>query len=300
MITFFRKIRFGFVNKNQTVKYLKYAIGEIILVVIGILIALAINNNNIHRIIKQKEKTYLIGLEEEFQTSKLKLIELTEVNMRSYNGAKQIVGFISNKNEPPTEAEFSGLLFNTFSPDISFNPNNSLLNEMINSGSLKDIANTKLRIQLTNWVSTIEDISKQEDELRIQREKVLDMFRLNEYSLKTIFDQTGVSQELGLPISENYRSNLNLLNSTEFENNILMFILTSYATGNTHYNPLMDDLNVILELLNNEIKNKTTPLYFQQIGQEPASCIPTKVGIQINTAEALKNQTQCVLPDITG
>ncbi|HEY9113406.1 MAG TPA: hypothetical protein VIN10_01820 [Bacteroidales bacterium] len=254
MITFFRKIRFEFVNKNQTVKYLKYAIGEIILVVIGILIALAINNNNIHRIIKQKEKTYLIGLEEEFQTSKLKLIELTEVNMRSFNGAKQIVGFISNKNEPPAEAEFSELLFNTFSPDISFNPNNSLLNEMINSGSLKDIANTKLRIQLTNWVSTMEDISKQEDELRIQREKVLDMFRLNEYSLKTIFDQTGVSQELGLPITENYRSNLNLLNSMEFENNILMFILTSYATGNTHYNPLMDDLNIILELLNNEIE----------------------------------------------
>jgi hypothetical protein len=80
------------------------------------------------------------------------------------------------------------------------------------------------------------------------------MFRLDEYSLKTIFDQTGVSQELGLPQSDNNKSNLNLLNSTEFENNILMFILTSYATGNAHYNPLMDDLNIILKLLNNEIE----------------------------------------------
>ena len=46
MIKFFRKIRQNLVNKNKTGKYLKYAIGEIILVVIGILIALSINNWN--------------------------------------------------------------------------------------------------------------------------------------------------------------------------------------------------------------------------------------------------------------
>ena len=46
MIKFFRKIRYDLMEKNKTGKYLKYAIGEIILVVIGILIALAINNSN--------------------------------------------------------------------------------------------------------------------------------------------------------------------------------------------------------------------------------------------------------------
>ena len=46
MIKFFRKIRQTLIMKNQTGKYLKYAIGEIILVVIGILIALQINNWN--------------------------------------------------------------------------------------------------------------------------------------------------------------------------------------------------------------------------------------------------------------
>ena len=49
MIKFFRKIRYDLMEKNKTGKYFKYAIGEIILVVIGILIALQINNWNEER-----------------------------------------------------------------------------------------------------------------------------------------------------------------------------------------------------------------------------------------------------------
>ena len=43
MFKFFRKIRQNMIKENKTAKYFKYAIGEIILVVIGILIALAMN-----------------------------------------------------------------------------------------------------------------------------------------------------------------------------------------------------------------------------------------------------------------
>ena len=49
MIKFFRRIRFDLMEKNKTGKYFKYAIGEIVLVVIGILIALQINNWNEQR-----------------------------------------------------------------------------------------------------------------------------------------------------------------------------------------------------------------------------------------------------------
>ena len=50
MIKFFRKIRQNLLMENKTGKYFKYAIGEIILVVIGILIALQINNWNSQRL----------------------------------------------------------------------------------------------------------------------------------------------------------------------------------------------------------------------------------------------------------
>jgi len=44
MINFFRKIRYNLMEQNKTGKYLKYAIGEIVLVMIGILLALQVNN----------------------------------------------------------------------------------------------------------------------------------------------------------------------------------------------------------------------------------------------------------------
>jgi len=254
MIKFFRKIRQKMLIENKFSNYLIYAIGEIILVVIGILIALAINNSNQNRVIQKKEQTYLNGLKAEFQTSKLKLSELIKINKSNFYGAKKLLEDISNKNESPSEKQFSELLLNTFSSDISFNPNNSLLSEMISSGSLKDISNTTLRIKLTNWISTIEDVSKQESELGIQREKVLDIFRTNENSLRTIFDLTGISQEIGLQKMEQTVSNLDLLKSRKFENNILMFILTTNAMEKAHYQPLMEDLDSILKLIENEIK----------------------------------------------
>jgi len=52
MIKFFRQIRYNLMEQNKTGKYLKYAIGEIMLVVIGILIALSINNWNQNRLNK--------------------------------------------------------------------------------------------------------------------------------------------------------------------------------------------------------------------------------------------------------
>ncbi|GHA26096.1 hypothetical protein GCM10007103_04250 [Salinimicrobium marinum] len=247
---FFRNIRKRFLYKNKFSKYLGYALGEITLVVIGILIALAINNRNQDRINEKNEQIYLTGLREEFQTSKLKLTELIAVNQANYIGAKEILRY-TTANELPVEIVFSTLLYNTFSSDVAFNPNNSLLLEMINSGNLKNLSNTELRKQLTNWTATLEDISRQEEELAIQREKVLDMFRKNESSLSTIFKQAGVYDDLDLPKSRNDVSNLGLLKSTEFENNILMFILTSYATEKAHYYPLMQDIDGILELIQN-------------------------------------------------
>jgi hypothetical protein len=57
MIKFFRKIRYDLMEKNKTAKYLKYAIDEIILVVIGILIALQMNKWNEARIDRKTENT---------------------------------------------------------------------------------------------------------------------------------------------------------------------------------------------------------------------------------------------------
>lgn len=254
MLKFFRKIRKGFIEEKKFSNYLLYAIGEIVLVVIGILIALAINNANETQVKREKEQVYLKGLQAEFETSRLKLKELIAYNKQSYEDSKKIVAYMVNNNTQPDEMELSNLLYNAFAFDISFHPNSSLLNEMVNSGSLKDISNPQLRILLTNWLSNLEDIKEQENMLNHERNNVINMFRSKENSIKTIYDQTGVSSELNLPVGTEPISNLSLLQSTEFENNMLMFILTSITTETLHYAPLMQNMDTILQVITSEIK----------------------------------------------
>jgi hypothetical protein len=67
MIKFFRKIRQKLLTENKISKYLIYAIGEIILVVIGIMIALSINNANDIENKRQKELTLLTEMRQNLE-----------------------------------------------------------------------------------------------------------------------------------------------------------------------------------------------------------------------------------------
>ena len=77
MIPFFRKIRKKLADDNNTLKYLRYAVGEIMLVVIGILIALQINDWNETRKNRAKELSYLMRMKEEFEDN----LKVTETNL---------------------------------------------------------------------------------------------------------------------------------------------------------------------------------------------------------------------------
>jgi hypothetical protein len=74
MIKFFRKIRHNLLMENKTGKYLKYAIGEIILVVIGIWIALQINNWNEDRKSLRAEKEILTNLYDNLRVDSIQFV----------------------------------------------------------------------------------------------------------------------------------------------------------------------------------------------------------------------------------
>ncbi len=87
MIKFFRKIRQNLLSEGKTGKYFKYAIGEIVLVVIGILIALSINNWNENRKLDEKRDTYYRQLIIDLQSDKAyaeNLISTFEIYLKSY------------------------------------------------------------------------------------------------------------------------------------------------------------------------------------------------------------------------
>lgn len=250
----FRRVRQSLLSQNKYRKYISYAVGEIILVVIGILIALTINNFQNRKILDQKEQTYLKGLKEEFATNKVKLKNLIVVNKQNYSGVKKILDHTGKSSAKLSEKEFSTMMINSFSYDIFYNPNNSLLNEMISSGSLKDISNQQLRAMLTNWISTLEDISRQEKDMDKQRELVVDMLRSNDKSLRKMLEYADKNTTYNLAESNQDISNLSLLDSNAFENNLLLFYLTSLGTEASHYKPLMKTIDDILQTIESEIK----------------------------------------------
>lgn len=252
MISFFRKIRKNFLNRNKFSSYLLYAGGEVLLIVIGILIALAINNWNQHRIIRQKEHFYLEGLKGEFERSKIKLQNLIAINRTNYSESKKILAYINTEQKPVNEEELSRLLFTSFSNEIAYNPNNSVLNELINSGRLEDISNAELRMYLTNWESMIQSIHRQENTLRQERERMLAIFRTREGSIRTILEHTQVLKQMDISQRQPLQSNLAIVRSPDFENNLLTFILTGILTETNHYQPLLEEVNTILAIIEKE------------------------------------------------
>jgi hypothetical protein len=80
MIKFFRKIRQNMIKENRVSKYMLYAIGEIILVVIGILLALQINNWNLKNKSDQLANVYLIDFKHDLETDIASLQERIKKN----------------------------------------------------------------------------------------------------------------------------------------------------------------------------------------------------------------------------
>jgi len=76
MIKFFRNIRQNLIMENKTSKYLKYAIGEIVLVVIGILIALSINNWNENQQDKAKVDRLLKNIQKDIEMDVANIIDI--------------------------------------------------------------------------------------------------------------------------------------------------------------------------------------------------------------------------------
>ena len=90
MLTFLRKIRKSLIESGSARKYLIYAIGEIALVVIGILIALQVNNWNEARKTKSTEIKLLNGFVKEMRENQKILDEAIEIHSQSLNNIVDI------------------------------------------------------------------------------------------------------------------------------------------------------------------------------------------------------------------
>ena len=132
MIKFFRKIRQTLLTENKFSKYLLYAIGEIVLVVIGILIALQINNFNEQRKDSEKEQVILKQLKEDYETDLIQLKQKMEMRNEIVSSAFNVLKAIDN----PDKIVRDTLIMNIAKVDNNptFDP---IQNDLISSGNLR-------------------------------------------------------------------------------------------------------------------------------------------------------------------
>jgi Family of unknown function (DUF6090) len=150
---------------GKTSKYLKYAIGEIVLVVIGILIALQINNWNENRKNRVKELGLLKQLHIDFISNKTQLDSIKMSNVKSVNGCEKMISYFPLKREfasIDTVSKYFSEVFNV----KTFNPSNSSIDALINSSSFEVIQNDTLRNLLVSWKDIYKDYSEEEQYAR--------------------------------------------------------------------------------------------------------------------------------------
>ena len=156
MIKFFRNIRQRLISEGKTGKYLKYAIGEIVLVVIGILIAIAIHNWNDKRKEKNKEKQIISSLNQEFIQNKQILLSIKEGLKLSSDACQTLMNLFNNDSLQSSTQKVDSLIYLSLE-HTPFIPSNSIFSEIIESGNIEIITDESLKMALFKWSTEMEN-----------------------------------------------------------------------------------------------------------------------------------------------
>ncbi|OUR91145.1 hypothetical protein A9Q87_11780 [Flavobacteriales bacterium 34_180_T64] len=243
-----------------------YAVGEIILVVIGILIALSINNKNQDRKERAEETIILKQLLGDFNINLEQLDQKISFRSEFMNSSKTLFKYIDNpslRNKDSIDHHIAKTL-----PYATFDP---IMNDLASSGELSLIKNIELKQALTHWSSNINDVIEDEVIWRNYRNDQYFPFLIQHYQLRTIRNKAYKSNVLGkysLEIGESNDSYIQnnigetkhledfnaLLNHPNLEDHLTRcYAINSWA--NVQSNILRNRIVEIIEIIEQEIKS---------------------------------------------
>lgn len=157
MIKFFRKIRQRLLAENRFSKYLLYAIGEIILVVIGILIALQINNWNEEKKNNKLEAEYYCRLLEDIEQDKEQTKQLKSFATERLKASNEAVRLLQKENPNSIEVgKQNWLAIKAIYSD--FKPNNAAFEDLKSGAKLSVIKDKNIIKALNNYYNNIETL----------------------------------------------------------------------------------------------------------------------------------------------
>ena len=163
-------------EKNKTGKYLKYAVGEIILVVIGILIALSINNWNETKKEQAITNNYLSGFVGDLKKDRAQLDNLIIVRKKQNESVKALLNIIET-NDYDLDSFYSHFYY--LFPFHKFTPNSNTLEEVLNSSHLRFITDEDMKNRLL-------DLRNSYKRIKLAEEHVYEDRSVYQYSALTL------------------------------------------------------------------------------------------------------------------
>lgn len=253
-------------TENKFSKYLLYAIGEIILVMIGILLALQVNNWNENRKERAQEAILLKQLLTDFNSNLKQLDQKISFRKDFMNSSKQLLKYIDNpylRNKDSVDSHIGKTM-----PYATFDP---IIHDLAGSGELSIIKNTELKHALTLWSSEINDVIEDEVIWKKYRNEQYFPFLIKHYQLRTIRNNAYKANILGLyslKVGENneayskdnigvssHKEDFNaLLNHPDLEDHLTRcYSINSWA--NVQSDILRNRIVEIISLIENEVNN---------------------------------------------
>ncbi|MGB5321640.1 DUF6090 family protein [Lutimonas sp.] len=253
MIPFYRKIRKKLADNNQFLKYSRYAIGEIVLVVIGILIALQINNWNEDQKGRRREMTYLENIKTDL------LLNIDELN-----------NFVESRESCIASCDIVLDYYNTLVPlDLDhfnyhslnimiwypFNQHDNTYQELLNSGNLAILSNKSIKNRLQNMQVGFKKIAFVEGEMQQDYESYLydTYFSFTDLDRNLRNFEAQMDQENKQAIIQISEEEVRvLLNNMKFKNGV---VLSKYNSGllMAEYQTMVQNTRELIDLIEKEI-----------------------------------------------
>ena len=184
MIKFFRKIRQNLLSENKFSQYLLYAIGEIVLVVIGILIALQINAWNQELSDNKEAQTLIKKLQADIQSDTVQLKRHIAFTKRQLQNIDSIAKILAEP-KPDDLLSFIDLQENLYQYRI-FNPSQSTYDEAIASGKISLFKKDSVRKKILTYYKDINRYNNDQVMISLSKERILPYLNDHVFNTKEV------------------------------------------------------------------------------------------------------------------
>lgn len=221
------------------------------MVMIGILLALQVNNWNDRRKVAKEEQLALVNIHRDFITNRELLKQVTDKTVLCIETGNKILGYTGSKPKPESEEDFNVMLNEFFNSDPYY-PQNGFLEDLISAGKLTILQNVNLRNLLSSWKQRIE-INNEKFEAVIRSEALLNNFILEGGSWLNADQFTTQKRSVQFPTSGFNVDNRKMLEELKFENLSENYMIASdnYLTDLKSTSQLLER---ILRLTQEEIR----------------------------------------------